>query len=238
MTSPDIALDVASITKSYGDRTLLDGASFSVAPGEIVCLTGDNGAGKSTLLRCLVGLTGFSGTATLGGERLGRAGRAQRGIGYLPQAPALVETATVEETLLLFASLRGVDPSSIDVAEGSLPPLDARIGTLSGGQRQRVALAIAFLGGPRLLLLDEPTANLDDQGRRLATRMMRSAAETGAATIVVSPAAIDLAAVADRILMLREGQIVEGAAMADLIRMHVDHRTSGKPELSVVEATS
>lgn len=238
MMSPELGLEIVSITKAYGDLVLLDGASFSVAPGEIVCLTGDNGAGKSTLLRCLVGLAPYSGTVMLAGERLGRDARIQSEIGYLPQAPVLVETATVEETLLMFASLRGVDPADIEIGEGSLPPLDERVGHLSGGQRQRVALAIAFLGGPRLLLLDEPTANLDDQGRHMAIQMMRAAAERGAATVVVSPAAIDLAAVADRVLMLRGARIDDGATMAELIQMHTGDQASGRSGLSVVEATS
>ncbi|MPZ70247.1 MAG: ATP-binding cassette domain-containing protein [Actinobacteria bacterium] len=237
MRSLESGLDVESISKSYGDRALLDGASFAVAPGEIVCLTGDNGAGKSTLLRCLVGLARYEGTASLGGKKLKRGGRLQSEIGYLPQAPALVETATVEETLLMFASLRGVDPADIEVGEGSLPPLDERVGHLSGGQRQRIALAIAFLGRPRLLLLDEPTANLDDEGRRMATHMMRAAAERGAAIVVVSPAAIDLAALADRILMLRGGQVVEGNTMAELIQMNTGNvrDITGRREM---EATS
>lgn len=237
MRSLESGLDVESISKSYGDRALLDGASFSVAPGEIVCLTGDNGAGKSTLLRCLVGLARYQGVASLGGKKLKRGGRLQSEIGYLPQAPALVETATVEETLLMFASLRGVDPADIEVGEGSLPPLAERVGHLSGGQRQRIALAIAFLGRPRLLLLDEPTANLDDEGRRMATHMMRTAAERGAAIVVVSPAAIDLAALVDRILMLRGGRIVDGNTMAELIQMHTGNvrDITGRREM---EATS
>src|SRR5918994_6826828 len=211
-------LDVVGLSKSYGSRSLLQEATFSVEPGEIVCLTGDNGAGKSTLLRCLVGLTRYRGSATLDGTQLtGDAGTLGK-IGYVPQTPTLVDTASVAETLALFSSLRGItfDPSLLP--DGWLPPLESRIAHLSGGQRQRVALSIALLGSPTLLLLDEPTANLDDAGRATVAALIQNAAQDGCAVLIVSPASIDLAPLVRRVLTLSDGRIVPNGAVYSLIR--------------------
>lgn len=211
-------LDVRQLAKSYGSQPLIRNATFSVKPGEIVCLTGDNGAGKSTLLKCLVGLCRYEGTATLDGATLRGDAETLRRTGYVPQTPTLVDTASIGETLALFSSLRGIlfDPRLIP--DGFLPPLESRIAHLSGGQRQRVAITIALLGSPRLLLLDEPTANLDDAGRASVTSLIREAAESGSAVVIVSPAAIDLVPLVNRILTLSDGLVVENDAVYKIIR--------------------
>ena len=217
MYSPDTeGLVVAGLRKSFGERPVLEDIGFAVRPGEIVCLTGDNGAGKSTLLRCLVGLARHRGEAHLDGMALDGSPSALRSLGYVPQAPALVETNTVEETLELFTSLRGLSSVDAQVPDGFLPPPNEPIGHLSGGQRQRVALAIGLLGRPRLLLLDEPTANLDDAGRLMTKQILRAAADQGACVVIVSPALIDLLEIVDRVLVLKDGRISDGS---DVVRM-------------------
>ena len=212
MSAPRLA--VSGLTKSFGDNVLIEDATFAIASGEIVCLTGDNGTGKSTLLRCIVGLARYEGTVTIDNVDL-RTDPSLGRIGYVPQSPALVETATVAETLELFASLRGAIVDESVAPEGFLPPLDERVGNLSGGQRQRVAVTIGMMGNPDLILLDEPTANLDDAGRIAVRTAIRDAAGRGAAILIVSPAAIDLMEIVDRIVMLRDGRIVDGDVLYD-----------------------
>lgn len=209
-TTPDL-LHVEKLTKRYGDRRALDAVSFSVSSGVVVCVSGSNGAGKSTLLRCLAGLTSFEGRANLAGIALPPSREARRDIAYLPQTAALLESATVAETLRFFARLRGVDPSVTVLPEGFLPPADARIGTLSGGNRQRVALAVALLGSPRLILLDEPLASLDPAGREMLLQTVRRCADRGATVVISSPAHRDLMDVADRLIVLVDGVIDEDA---------------------------
>lgn len=208
MKRHDSGLEVRSLTKSFGSSCLIEDATFDVAPGEAVCLTGDNGAGKSTLLRCLVGLARFGGVARFNGEDIGRGGGYLSRVGYVPQSPSLVETATCEETVALFARLKGVkfDPGLLP--PGFLPDMQQPVGYLSGGQRKRLALAVAFIGAPDLLLLDEPLADLDDAGRAMAARMIRVAAMAGSAVLIVSPAAIDLEGSIDRILLLTGKSVV------------------------------
>jgi ABC-type multidrug transport system ATPase subunit len=213
----DPGLRVCGITKSFGDRPVLRDASFSVRPGEVVCLTGDNGAGKSTLLRCLVGLARHSGEAFLDGIALAGSPAALALLGYVPQSPALVETNTVEETIGFFASLRGVPPLDGRLPDGFLPTPGEQIAHLSGGQRQRVALSVGLLGSPRLLLLDEPTANLDDAGRAMTKEVLRTAADEGSCVVIVSPALIDLLEIVDRVLVLKDGCIADGDEVVSLL---------------------
>ena len=241
MSSPSsrtAGLDVAGLSKSYGPRPLIRDATFSLEPGEIVCLTGDNGAGKSTLLRCLVGLTRYGGSATLDGMSLTGDAATLRRIGFVPQTPTLVDTASVAETLELFASLRRITFEPGLLPDGWLPPVESRIAHLSGGQRQRVALSIALLGSPTLLLLDEPTANLDDAGRSTITSLIQEAAKNGCAVLIVSPAAIDLAPLVRRVLTLSDGHVVPGDAVYTLIRRQFDNGRSSADPIRTEEALS
>ncbi|MFA5892057.1 MAG: ATP-binding cassette domain-containing protein [Actinomycetota bacterium] len=205
-------LDVQRLTKRYGARRALDEVSFLLPPGVVVCLSGANGAGKSTLLRCLAGLTSFEGRARLAGAALPPSRETRRDIAYLPQSVALLESATVGETLEFFAQLRGVDAVASALPEGFLPPVDARIGSLSGGNRQRVALAVALLGSPRLILLDEPLASLDASGCEMFLRAVRRCADQGATVVISSPAHRELMDVVDRLIVLVDGSIEEDSA--------------------------
>lgn len=205
-------LVVADVAKRFGPHQVLGGVRFTLDAGEIAVLAGGNGAGKSTLLRCLVGLAGHDGDATLMGMSM--AARETRAhVGYLPQRVALPDTATGRECLALFSRLRGVDTDSHGLPDGFLPPLDSPVGTLSGGQRQRIALAVALLGQPCLLLLDEPGANLDDTGRRMLWAHLRERTREGASVLVSSPSPDDLAAIATRRILLRDGVVAEDSEL-------------------------
>lgn len=212
-----VILEVRDLGKRFGARPVLRSISFSVRSGEIICIAGGNGAGKSTLLRCLAGLARFDGSAHLEGERLPGPTAMRGRTGYLPQSPALLPSATVSETIDLFARLGRVDPTSSPFSPAFLPPLDAAIGSLSGGQQQRVALVIAFLGAPSLLLLDEPSASLDEGGRLAVEHAILERAAGGAGVLIATPSARDLSLLAPRVLTLADGVVASDEAGADTI---------------------
>ena len=163
----------------------------------------------------------FDGVVQVNGRILDGSPAVRESVGYLPQIVGMPEHATIGEMLDLFADLRGVYRDSIPLPEGFVRPDDVRIGVLSGGQRHRVALAIALMGDPSLLLLDEPVANLDEEGREAfwtTLRMLRD--DRGVTAIVSSPAPSELRRVADRGVYMEDGMIIldesfDGEASAD-----------------------
>lgn len=213
MPEPAPVLETVGLSKAFGDHRVLEGVTLRLGPGEIVAVTGGNGAGKSTLLRCLAGLLRFEGRAQVEGLELDGRPSVQRLIGYVPQAVQLPEHASVAEVLDFFARLRGVVPQIPDLPEGFLPAPERPIGVCSGGQRQRVALAVALLGDPRLLLLDEPAASLDESARETFWELLRSRALAGAAALIASPTPADLIGVAGRAVVLVDGRVVHDGAV-------------------------
>jgi ABC-type multidrug transport system ATPase subunit len=190
--------------------------SFELSAGVIAVLGGPNGSGKSTLLRCLAGLARFEGAAWIGGRRVDASPAWRRQVGYLAQSLTLPGGSTVGEVLDLFAALRGADRSTLPLPESFVPDDDERIGTLSGGQRHRVALAVSLLGAPRLLLLDEPVANLDEHGRATFWRLLHRLRDEGVTAVVSSPSPSELGDVADRRLEMEDGRL-----RADRLRLSV-----------------
>ena len=202
-------LELSGITKVYRGGWGLHGVSLTLPEGVIAALGGPNGSGKSTLLRCLAGLTRFEGEARLGGESLAGAPRVRMRVGYLAQTVTLPERATIGEVIDLFARLRGADPRHIPLPPGFVRPYEDLIGELSGGQRHRVALAVALLGAPRLLLLDEPLASLDEEGRAAFWEVLGSLRDRhGVTSIVSSPSPSELGDVADVGLFLDDGRLM------------------------------
>ncbi|MFA9444078.1 ATP-binding cassette domain-containing protein [Egicoccus sp. AB-alg6-2] len=200
-------LRVRGLTKRFGAYTVLDHVDLDVEPGSIVLLTGNNGSGKTTLLRCVAGLARARGDIEVDGRPLTADPASRRAVGYLPQSVGLPAWATGDEVLALFAGLRGEAVAAFPLPDGFLPPMDRPLGTLSGGQRQRLAFAVALLGQPRLLLLDEPAANLDDDGRALLGALLRTVRDAGASVVVAAPSPGDLAGLPDRQVRLSQGRI-------------------------------
>jgi ABC-type multidrug transport system ATPase subunit len=204
-----LRLETDDLTKVFEGGFGLHGVSLKIPAGQIVALGGPNGSGKSTLLRCIAGLLSHGGTVRIDGRTLDGAPSSRTSIGFLPQSVAMPEQATVGEVLDLFSDLRGAGRDTIGLPDGFVRPDDDRIGVLSGGQRHRVALAIALLGAPSLLLLDEPVANLDEEGRDAFWDLLRRLRdERGVTALVSSPAPSELRRVADTGIYMSDGRLV------------------------------
>ncbi len=203
------AVCAVAVTKRYGRLApVLADITFSVPRGSIVTLAGSNGSGKSTLLRCIAGLAKHTGTIQVCGHRVDGSVASRLPVGYLPQAVTLPQHATIDEALTFFARLRGTN-RRVPLPDGFLRDGGTRIGTLSGGQKQRLALSIALLGSPELLLLDEPVANLDSDGRCAVWETLSDLREHGTTAIIASPSPADLSGIGDDTITLRDGRILE-----------------------------
>ncbi|MFJ8230441.1 ABC transporter ATP-binding protein [Streptomyces sp. NPDC094448] len=216
--APGIAVLARGLTVARGNRTVLHSLDFTVPPGRITGLLGPSGCGKSTLMRTLVGAQArATGTLDVLGRPAGSAALRSR-IGYVTQAPSVYDDLTVRRNLEYFAAVlrpgrrhRAIrrDDVARAIADVDLNShTDTLAGRLSGGQRSRVSLAVALLGTPELLVLDEPTVGLDPVLRRdLWTLFHRLAAERGT-TILVSSHVMDEAERCHRLLLMREGRIL------------------------------
>jgi ABC-2 type transport system ATP-binding protein len=203
-----IVLDRLRVVR--GGRVILEDVSLEVAPGSVTGLLGPSGGGKSTLMRSVVGVQQVAGgEIRVLGLPAGSAPLRHR-VGYRTQAPSVYGDLSVRENLRYFASVLGAPASDVDrvVDEVDLRShVDVVVGRLSGGQEARVSLAVALLGAPELLVLDEPTVGLDPVLRRDLWTLFRSLAERGT-TLLVSSHVMDEAAHCDRLLLLRDGRLL------------------------------
>jgi ABC-2 type transport system ATP-binding protein len=202
-----------------GGNIVIDSLDLSVPVGQVVGLLGPSGSGKTTLMRAIVGSQIVeSGTVTVLGEPAGSP-QLRRRIGYVTQAPSVYVDLTVHENLRYAASILRVDDSHVQrsLQEVDLADKQKRtIGTLSGGERARVSLAIALLGSPDLLVLDEPTVGLDPVLRRDLWAMFGRLSRSGV-SLLVSSHVMDEAARCDRLILMRDGGVLADATLADLL---------------------
>jgi ABC-type multidrug transport system ATPase subunit len=199
-----------NLTKRYGKITALNQVSFTIEPGESVALWGSNGAGKTTTLRCLLGVQGFEGELTVNGIDVRKYGKAARAaIGYVPQEASFYDMS-VYETLRFYARLKKVPASRInDVLEQVQLNIHVqkRVGMLSGGMKQRLALAVALLANPPILVLDEPTANLDVKAQRDFIQTIQALNHSGKTIVFSSHRLDEVIALASRVLVLADGAL-------------------------------
>lgn len=184
-------IEARDLHKSYGETTVLDGASFSVGAGTIAALVGPNGSGKTTTLHLLAGLaTPDAGTARIDGVDVVRDRRAaQSRLAFLPQDVRFHDALTPRQVLRFYADLRGADAERIDDALHRVDLFAAAekpCGTLSGGMRQRLGLALLALTDADVLLLDEPGLSLDPEWRRYLMQWLRDCANTGATVLMAT----------------------------------------------------
>jgi putative ABC transport system ATP-binding protein len=214
-------IEARDLEKSFGETPALRGASLRVRPGEIVAVMGPSGSGKSTLLHCLAGiLVPEHGEVWFGGQRLdtlsddGRSALRRDRFGFVFQSGQLVPELTAEENvalpLLLSGARRGPAMTAARKWFGPLG-LDGlehrRSGELSGGQAQRVALARGLVTGPEVLFADEPTGSLDSASGELVMELLTDAAREHGATVILVTHDAQVAAYADREVVVRDGRV-------------------------------
>ncbi len=215
---------VDSLSKRYRSMHALKGCSFRVERGEVLGLLGPNGAGKTTLIRLLLGfLKPTSGSASIDGLDCYRQSvEVHRRLTYLPGDPRLARDLTGLQTLKFFGRLRGSDNTSDEVRTAERLGLDLRrrVAHMSTGMRQKLALSIALSADVPLVVLDEPTSNLDPTARAQVLSVIREVREGGKTVLFSSHVLSEVEEVSDRVVILKAGELVETIAMRDVHRQH------------------
>ncbi|MGO1316094.1 MAG: ABC transporter ATP-binding protein [Cellulomonadaceae bacterium] len=210
MNKGEAAVVVRGLRVRRGSTQVFNGLDADIARGSITGLLGPSGCGKTTLMRSIVGVQkAQGGSVAVLGEEAGSPALRRR-VAYDTQAASVYTDLSVAQNLRYFARLIGADRADVDrVARqvGLADRLSQRVETLSGGQRGRVSLAVAILGHPELVVLDEPTVGLDPLLREELWRVFRSLAADGT-TLLVSSHVMDEARRCDRLLLMRAGRIV------------------------------
>jgi ABC-2 type transport system ATP-binding protein len=212
MTLGDPTVVVDGLVKRYGPRTVLDGVSLTVAAGELVALLGPNGAGKTTTVEIIEGYRqADGGTARVLGLDPVAGGRTLRArVGLMLQGGGIDPRAQPRETLRQYGRFHS-EPRDADELLGLVGLTDVartRYRRLSGGERQRLGLALALVGRPEVVILDEPTAGMDPEARATTRAIVADLRSDGAAILMTSHDLTDVERLADRIYVLAAGRIV------------------------------
>ncbi|NQW15945.1 MAG: nitrous oxide reductase family maturation protein NosD [Chloroflexi bacterium] len=215
------ALEIRGLRKRFGKVEALRGINFTIERGESVALWGSNGAGKTTALRCILGLVPSQGEINICGIDMRKDGReGRRRIGVVPQEIGFHSDLTVNETMLFYRQIRSapsVEGAALLERVGLTMHADKQVRQLSGGLRQRLALAVALLGNPEVLLLDEPTTNLDAGAREEFLRILEELRDDSRTFIFASHRPGEVFRLADRVIVLDEGLIVKDAIPAECL---------------------
>ncbi|WP_432488774.1 ABC transporter ATP-binding protein [Kineococcus sp. SYSU DK018] len=218
-----LAVEMAGLTKSYGDHAVLAGVDLGVPSGAVVALLGSNGAGKTTAVRILSTLLkADGGTATVDGYDVAtQPARVRESISLTGQFAAVDEVLTGRENLVLVAELRHLKrPGAVaDDLLARFELTDAagrRVATYSGGMRRRLDIAMSLIGDPPVLFLDEPTTGLDPQSRIEVWTTVRELAGRGTTVLLTTQYLDEAEHLADRIAVLHEGRIIADGTLAEL----------------------
>ncbi len=203
---------IRELTKRYGPLTVLDRFSLDVAPGESVALWGPNGAGKTTVVRCILGLVDYEGSVQVAGLDARLRGKAVRArIGYVAQELSFYDDMPLEDVLVYSATLRNVPVARVGTLLDQFRLHDhrlKRVAELSGGLKQRLALAVALVPDPPLLLLDEPTSNLDAHSREEAIELFEELRREGRTILLTTHHMEEMGMLVDRVVAMEGGRIV------------------------------
>ncbi len=210
-------ITIESLTKRYGNLTALDDCTFCVAEGEVLGLIGPNGAGKTTLMRLLLGfLRPTSGKAAIAGlDCTRRSLEVRRLVAYLPGEPRLSRQMRGRRILRFYCSLRRSASLALaeHIAERLELDLSRRVALMSTGMRQKLAIALTLAANTPLLILDEPTSNLDPTVRAEVLRLVAEARQSGRTVIFSSHILSEVEQICDRVAILRRGQLVHTQQM-------------------------
>jgi len=210
---------LVGVPRRYGDVTALDDISLDIVDGQILGLLGPNGAGKTTTLSLVSGLIRpTSGSVRLFG-RDPRDAAARQHLGTTPQQTALPETLRVREVIDFVGGHFAERVPTDELAEefGLSDLLKRQTGSLSGGQKRRLSVALAFVGRPKLVLLDEPTTGLDIDGRHVLWEAIRRQREAGASIVVTSHYLEEIEQLAERVAVIAGGRVVADDDLATVI---------------------
>lgn len=220
MSSP-LALDVADLSKKYGDRMALSHANFEVPMGSICGFVGPNGSGKTTTIRMLLGLiTPSTGGGHVLGESITQPEKYLPKVGAMIEGPAFYPALTGKQNLAVLAKLGGFSTDQIqkllelvDLGDRG----DSKFKTYSLGMKQRLGIAAALLPNPKLLVLDEPTNGLDPAGIHEIRTLLRKLADNGTTVFVSSHLLSEIEMISDYLVMLREGKVIFSGKTSDLL---------------------
>lgn len=224
-----ILVVVNGLSKSFGRRQVLSDLSFSIPRGQAIAFWGGNGAGKSTTIKCILGLLNFQGSIEVGGLDVVRQGKqVRRLLGYVPQELSFYPDWTVWRTMNFCAQIKRVssDEANHLLAEVGLEAQTLKkVSELSGGMKQRLGLAVALLGNPAVLLLDEFTSNLDAEAREALITLLARQRSKGLTVLFATHRMEEVQALADEVLVMEQGQILRRCAAAQMNHASVSRRT-------------
>ncbi len=214
-------IEAHELTKHYGDKTAVDGISFTIAPGSVTGFLGPNGAGKSTTMRMIMGLDRpTSGTVTVNGKPYAAHRSPLREAGALLDAQAAHPGRSARSHLRTMAATHSIPASRVNEVidmTGLAPVAGKRVGGFSLGMGQRLGIASAMLGDPRTLILDEPVNGLDPEGVQWVRRLVRALADEGRTVFLSSHLMSEMAQTADQLLVIGRGRILAAGPVQQVI---------------------
>jgi ABC-2 type transport system ATP-binding protein len=219
-------IEAHDLTKIYGGKAAVDHLSFTVEPGQVTGFLGPNGAGKSTTMRLILGLDRpNSGYALINGQRYRDLKDPLRTVGALLEAKAVHSGRSARNHLLFLAQTQGLPASRVEevlALVGLQEVADKRAGGFSLGMSQRLGVAVAMLGNPEVLLLDEPVNGLDPEGVLWIRNLMKGLAAEGRTVLVSSHLMNEMAVTADHLIVIGRGKLITEASTEDVIARSTD----------------
>lgn len=226
------AININDVSKSFGAKRALDKVSLSIPEGTIFGFLGPNGAGKTTTIRLLMDYTrASSGQITiLGRDAHADSAELKRSVGYLSSDMQLYSSWTVQAHIDFIGSVKGHGRATELAREFELD-LKAKVANLSSGNKQKLAIILAFMGNPKLLILDEPTRGLDPLLQSKLYALLREFVGTGGTVFFSSHDLAEVQQLCDSVAVIRAGKIVAAEAMKDMLqlRVHVIRAVATKP---------